>query len=67
MFTQIARQQIWSLSNDIQDVNDECWKTTGMHLKFVCLVKLLSNIEGWGLILGAHKKVWTDSDGIFVF
>ena len=30
-------------TNDVQFVNDERWKITGIHLKFVYSVKLLSN------------------------
>ena len=47
MFMQIAKQRIsekllWSLTNGTEYVNDECWKITGIHLKFAYLVKLAS-------------------------
>ena len=50
-----------SLTNGVQYVSDECWKITGIHLKFVYLVKLFvylvspenlgnaSKFESWGL------------------
>ena len=56
---------IWFLTNGLQ-VNDEYWKITGIHLKFIYLVKLRSNrqatlslenlksknnFEAWGLTL----------------
>ena len=38
----ISWKLLWSLTNGIQDLNNECWKITWIHL-FVYLVKLLSN------------------------
>ena len=61
----------WSLTSSIQYANNECLKITGIHLKLVYLVKLLSNrsatlspknlenpsnFEGWCLNLVAYKK-----------
>ena len=76
IFMQIARLRtsqklLRSLTNVIQYVNDECQKTTGRQIKFVHLVKLVSNrsassspesfektsnFESWGLTLAACKK-----------
>ena len=49
---QIARfliwlKLLWSLTNGIQYVNDECWKISEIHLKRAFMGKLLSNL--WGL------------------
>ena len=59
------------MTNDIQYVNDECWKVTEIHLKFVNLVKIISNgkatlspenlkctsnFESWCLTLFVYKK-----------
>ena len=61
---------IWFLTNGLQ-VNDEYWKITGIHLKFIYLVKLRSNrqatlslenlksknnFEAWGLTLMLIKN-----------
>ena len=58
-------------------VTDECWKVTGIQLKFICLVKQLSscqatlspenlkntsNFEGSGLTLVAYKKMYIVDD-----
>ena len=45
---QIARPRIlkktaFSLTSSIYYVIEECWKITGIYLKFVYLVKVLSN------------------------
>ena len=60
LFIQIARLRIsqklfWSLINGIQYIIDDCWKITGIHLKFVYLVKLLSN--RWAT--GRLQQEWT--------
>ena len=62
---------LWSLTNGIQHANNECWKITGIHLKFVYLVKPLiyrqtnlspenledtNNFESCGLTLVAYKS-----------
>ena len=70
---QISQKLLWSLTNSIQYVNDECWKITGINKPTSNLsiwsetvwatsrpenLENTINFEGWGLILAVYKKVY---------
>ena len=65
-YANFIKKLLWSLTNGIQDVNEESWKITGIHWKFVYLVKITAQkmkFSIWGTLSPEHLENTNNFEG----